>query len=128
MGMTVQSGNITSTITGAVSTSSSFPQPATSQTLKTALVNGNGASDVTLFTATAGKTAYVTLISHRGGAASNMQLKNHAGTVICNLMVLINDTKILNNGGYPMFIVNGGETLKITTHASNDVFCSYFEV
>lgn len=120
------------TISGAVNTS--IPTPSTSQEVKTAYattINGS----VTLLTASAGKTAYITDIVAKGKSTVSGTDAFHLNA---NGSQITDDMIIAAYSGYPQSLemhlktpikVTTGNTLTATCNNNNvGVFVSYFEV
>lgn len=89
---------------------------------------GTGA-DQTLFTATSGKTAYVTNLNLFGAGSVGVSIKDHAGTIKFSIGVdAANKSFNLNAGGGPIMKVNSGETLKANGPVTAYMTVTYIEV
>lgn len=116
------------TISGGIT--QTFPTPGTTQTLYcTDRIQGTGALQ-TLFTTTAGKTAYVTSIIAFASASTSANIyKNDGTTVLCQMGIdAANGSCVWSGGGSPLFSVAASQALK-ANHGNNVwVTVTYFEV
>lgn len=119
------------TISGSVTTAPTFAQLPTGATLKYAHNATASASDQTLFTTTAGKTAYVicAVVGRMNAGAATMEFRNHAGTTLLTCFGATGEGITLVQPGVPFFSVAAAETLKINN--GNQLFyvsVIYYEV
>jgi len=113
-------------ITGTITATVAFPNWPSGYTLKYARANGTGGY-TTLFTTTAGKTAYVLAITAVGTANSQVIIANDASTPIFDLGFPANGGQNINGGGQPLAIVASNTTLKFNAVATSTVSAIYIE-
>lgn len=120
MGQTISSGTVTANISGNVSTSM---VPAYS--LKQAVKTGTG----TIFTATTGKTAHVTMMVSSGATANSLGTVSNDGTAVAMLGVdAVGSGQTIGSGSAAIISVAATKNLTVAQGASNNITVFYFEV
>lgn len=125
MGFNSNSGTVQAevVISGAIG----LPSPTASQTMKnTGRITGTGAPQ-TLFTAAAGKTAYVYAIVLYGTAVSGVNILDHASANIMDLGIPAANSNAVVTSSIPFIKVAAGETLQMTGANTNNITVFYFE-
>jgi len=132
MGAQVNSGLTTATISGNVSSVPAYPKPTSTQVagMKCVQVTGTGAN-MTLFTTTAGKTAYVYMMTLRSSAASAYAfLRDNADTVLLATINCVGANSFCTlQPGFPFIVVPASNNLRAgnTFTASDSLTIWYWE-
>jgi len=127
MGQTINSGQVTADVSGSVNAVQSLAVPSATQTLKHVRVQGSGAV-ATLFTATAGKTAFVYALGFMADASNrNCPFFANDGTTYVAQLAAVANTSSFFTPGIPFHKVVATETLKFVLPAGVYAEAWYWE-